>query len=354
MIKLCECSCGKIVKTPGRKYTSGHNPNSRQRGPRPEFSIKLKKRWQNPEYRKKVSRALKKPPNIVCDTCNKPFRKKPSRIALHKHHYCSTECRDKGLTALSNVTCEICGKEFHRSSSDLAVSEHHYCSRACQAESQRGKKRSPESIKKRTRTRRANGTYRRYESQVEAARRSNQRRDYSDPIYRAKLSKALKKAWDDGKLDREKFSLLASERMEKQLASGRFIYKQGSYASTVTGKKEWYHSSWELLRFKTLDAQGISWTKQHGIRIRYKWEGHYRTYVPDILVENKVLEEIKPAKRLKSVAQERAKIEAGKRYCDKHGLIFRLLSSRSSLIEPCELPSHQAKPNISAPSASIP
>ena len=62
--------------------------------------------------------------------------------------------------------------------------------------------------------------------------------------------------------------------------------RHGAYRSTKTGRVERYDSSYELRRFKFLDSlpHVLSWTKAHGIRIRYKNGRKWRSYIPDILV----------------------------------------------------------------------
>lgn len=71
-----------------------------------------------------------------------------------------------------------------------------------------------------------------------------------------------------------------------------------------------------------------SWTKQHGIRIRYRLLGNrYRTYVPDILVEfnddRRVLEEVK-GKIWSPWVFEQKTLHA-LRYCSQRGMKFRVV-----------------------------
>jgi hypothetical protein len=74
---------------------------------------------------------------------------------------------------------------------------------------------------------------------------------------------------------------------------------RGKYVSTKTGKTEKYDSSYELKRFIFLDSSPLvkTWTKDHGIRIRYTHRNRRHHYIPDILVElndgRHILEEIK-------------------------------------------------------------
>jgi hypothetical protein len=58
------------------------------------------------------------------------------------------------------------------------------------------------------------------------------------------------------------------------------------YRSTKTGKSEFAESSYELRRFRALDASPLVkyWTKSHGLKLRYRLYGKKRRYWPDILV----------------------------------------------------------------------
>lgn len=105
--------------------------------------------------------------------------------------------------------------------------------------------------------------------------------------------------------------------------------KHGTYRSTKTGRLEKYDSSWELRRFKVLDESPLvkTWTKSHGIRIRYKEGKRRRRYLPDILVEradgSRQLEEIKGYvfDRLNLARKNLAALI----YCKNRNIEFRIL-----------------------------
>ena len=103
-------------------------------------------------------------------------------------------------------------------------------------------------------------------------------------------------------------------------------HKTGYYIDRF-GNSEYYSSSWELARMLQLDDSKALWTKKHKIRIPYlDGEGVIRNYVPDILVEDRFLEEIKPTALLE-YQFNKLKIDAGIRYCEENNLIYRLINS---------------------------
>lgn len=62
--------------------------------------------------------------------------------------------------------------------------------------------------------------------------------------------------------------------------------KRGWYRSKKNGNRQCYESSYELRRFKALDADEkvLSWSRHHSIVIRYADGRKTRRYHPDILV----------------------------------------------------------------------
>jgi hypothetical protein len=104
---------------------------------------------------------------------------------------------------------------------------------------------------------------------------------------------------------------------------------KGEYWSTKTGRLEKYDSLYELERFKALDASPLvlSWTKKHGIRIKYQLQRQRRTYIPDIVVVyvdgRKFLEEVKGKvwNRLEFLYKNSAAL----RYCEVKRMKFRIL-----------------------------
>jgi hypothetical protein len=78
--------------------------------------------------------------------------------------------------------------------------------------------------------------------------------------------------------------------LKKQGSKSVSTYQRGTlhgvYQSTKTGRTEYFESSYELRRFKALDASDKVkyWTKSHGLKLRYRLYGRKRRYWPDILV----------------------------------------------------------------------
>ncbi len=60
---LCKCGCGKQTK-PGRLYVQGHDARVknpvRKKGVKEKIGLSIKKKWQDPVYRKKVIASLTK------------------------------------------------------------------------------------------------------------------------------------------------------------------------------------------------------------------------------------------------------------------------------------------------------
>lgn len=119
---------------------------------------------------------------------------------------------------------------------------------------------------------------------------------------------------------------------------GRYLYR-----SLKTGDHHYAESSYELLRMKQLDADlaVLMWDRCR-IRVRYFFEGHRRTYVPDFQVTYSdgglAVEEIKP-RALVATAKNRAKFKAARKHFRGSGSSFQILTeaelgfSRSATFE---------------------
>ncbi len=126
----------------------------------------------------------------------------------------------------------------------------------------------------------------------------------------------------------QKYLEKKSDTISKKIVEGKFVphgnHKKGIYFSK-NGKNEIFHSLWELARMIELDEKDTRWTKDHKIRIKYFYKGVNRNYIPDFLIEGKILEEIKPGKLL-GYNGNMDKIEAAKTWCKSKGLKFVLKS----------------------------
>jgi hypothetical protein len=108
------------------------------------------------------------------------------------------------------------------------------------------------------------------------------------------------------------------------------LYTKGYYKSKVTGNKEHYDSSYELIRMEQLDEMKVIWTKHHKIAIPYKDnKNEIHHYIPDFLIDNKIIEEVKPRKIIKSnYLNTKIKLKAGRKYCKENGYKFRIITEK--------------------------
>lgn len=124
-----------------------------------------------------------------------------------------------------------------------------------------------------------------------------------------------------------------SEWLAKNISNGTFhprskYYKQGYIINKSTGKKEFFASSYEQLRMEQLNKENIQWTKHHKLKIKYlDKNGIYRYYIPDFLIDNKILEEIK-SKNLLTKDNNPEKFKAGFEYCKNNNLTYKIVTEK--------------------------
>lgn len=128
---------------------------------------------------------------------------------------------------------------------------------------------------------------------------------------------------------REKIS---EQNAKRYLDTGHLTtYKnceKGYYDNKKTGNKEYYHSSWEKKLMIELDnnINVISWTKKHGIIIKYKHDGIMKSYIPDFLIVYsngmKIIEEVKGY--IDNVDVFLLKKVACEMYCLENGLTYKI------------------------------
>ena len=89
--------------------------------------------------------------------------------------------------------------------------------------------------------------------------------------------------------------------------------------------KGWFFRSLKELSYVLfLDEKKVPWKSAETISIPYiDWKGNQRTYCPDFIVGNKIIE-VKPIK-LKSSPTVKAKAEAATKYCDEKGYIYEIV-----------------------------
>jgi hypothetical protein len=138
------------------------------------------------------------------------------------------------------------------------------------------------------------------------------------------ISKMRGRKWT--KEARDKFSKKIAEKIANGYCN---VYRPNKqwFISKKTGEANYADSGYELKRMIFLDAceDVKSWTKKHGIVLRYGFD--QRRYIPDFLIElndkTKVLQEIKGWVRDKE--EFHLKNEAAKNYCLMTGMTFELI-----------------------------
>lgn len=173
-----------------------------------------------------------------------------------------------------SATCRKCGRDF------LGRKGASFCARACFNAWLPGNiNRKPKTTEHRRRI----GDVQR--GKPKGPQTDNHRRNISN----AKKGRGFSEA------HRAALSAAAVRRIE----SGGFGGRQTAYISSKSGRTEFAHSSYELKRMRFLDSNPDvwSWTKGHGLRIPYNFDGKTKNYIPDFLVEwsdgTKTLEEVK-------------------------------------------------------------
>lgn len=131
---------------------------------------------------------------------------------------------------------------------------------------------------------------------------------------------------------KDKSRIKRSQTMSQKISNGEFHphghHKKGYYISKITGNKERYDSSWELIKMKNLDKQKVYWTKLHNIVIPYFIKGIKHHYVPDFLIEDRIVEEIKP----KELAlNQKIKLKSGLKFCKYNNYIFKMICFKNDL-----------------------
>ena len=110
------------------------------------------------------------------------------------------------------------------------------------------------------------------------------------------------------------------------------MYGKPSPMGSGYGWKGWYNGFYfrslrEASYMLYLDSQGISWKPAEKIVIKYiNWDGKERTYRPDFLVGNKIIE-IKPLK-MQETPNIKCKTAAAIEFCIKNNLIYEITDSK--------------------------
>ena len=156
-------------------------------------------------------------------------------------------------------------------------------------------------------------------------------------IISTKNKEIIQRMYDNGeidltkrKTDYEALGRKVSDTISRKLADGtlknQYRFVKGWY-ERKDGTKEWYESSYEKKYMEILDKQDIKWSKRHGIRIQYfdPTTNKNRYYVPDFLVNENEIHEVKPVGRTNE-PKNIAKAQAGLEYCLTNNLKYTIIT----------------------------
>jgi len=226
-------------------------------------------------------------------------------IKLEQSDECRSCSKYKGIKHL----CLECGKEFlHRSDT-----KNIFCSYQCYLDNgyhegennpQFGKSLTIDILNKRRRTM----------DQWSPEKKAEYKKNASDRLIKNNKNPTKR--------------LKQSEIISSKISTGKFHpfnnHKNGSYVKSDNSIEK-YDSLYELARMIQLDELKLDWTKNHGIRIPYFYNGSNHKYTPDFLVDNKFLEEVKP-NTLINLDINKIKCEQALIYCNNNHLIYRYIT----------------------------
>lgn len=122
------------------------------------------------------------------------------------------------------------------------------------------------------------------------------------------------------------------KQKENSIGEKNPMYGKSAPQGSGNGWSGWYkgfffRSLRELAYMVDLDAKGVAWTSAEKIKIKYiNWNGAERTYCPDFLVQNELIE-IKPT-RLRNSKLVLLKEEAAKLYCKNNNMIYKIVDPK--------------------------
>lgn len=147
----------------------------------------------------------------------------------------------------------------------------------------------------------------------------------NDTIDKILKTRSKNKFWNS----EERRYQLANWSLDNPDKVGPKMYKRGIHKNLKTGENEYYRSGFELEYMKKFDTDNSikTYTSKHGIRIKYEYDGKYRIYIPDILVEyingDKKLIELKGRIYNKDIID--SKINSAKTYCRNNDIKFEII-----------------------------
>ena len=127
---------------------------------------------------------------------------------------------------------------------------------------------------------------------------------------------------------RKRYAAYTAKMSKSYSGKGNPMYGKPSPQGAGVGWKGWYKDHYcrslrEIIFLVNMDNENIKWTPGEKISIRYQVEGKERTYRPDFIIGNRMIE-IKPIRLQKSPSVQ-TKAEAAKRYCEAHGMVYELI-----------------------------
>lgn len=155
----------------------------------------------------------------------------------------------------------------------------------------------------------------------------------SNPMYGKNVYQIWVDKYGVEEADRRKAETFAKRSLSLS-GSGNPMYGKPAPNGSGNGWSGWYcsirhgrvffRSLRELAFMVRCDEASISWQPAEHIKISYvSWNGAKRTYHPDFLVSEVVIE-IKPQRLFKSENVMLKKV-AAKRYCQEHGMTYLLI-----------------------------
>lgn len=125
----------------------------------------------------------------------------------------------------------------------------------------------------------------------------------------------------------QKQQALVDRARERSIGEKNHMYGRPSPQGAGSGWKGWYNGHYfRSLREATfminMDERGIKWESGETISIPYEMEGRKRTYRPDFITDDQMIE-IKPI-RLHTSPSVVAKQKAGQAYAASHGMTYVL------------------------------
>ena len=153
-----------------------------------------------------------------------------------------------------------------------------------------------------------------------------------NPENAKKYSQIHKDKWDNLKTDPIKYRQIRenhSKAVTKAHISGKLLsYGRGhksGYFETTDGRKIYYRSSYEKKFLEQCNSRKEVDFRPCNFSIPYMYDGIIKQYIPDFLINGKIIVEIKPAK-LVNTEQNKAKIEAATLFCVSKEMIFLVLT----------------------------